>query len=338
MKQDFPWEWSRIGIDMGGTNTQLGLVDNWGVIHSRASLPTAGTLEEYVVAVARAVKQLCEDSRAEGIDVTGIGIGAPAANSRTGCIEGATDIPWRGNIPLKELLEKATGLPVDVANDANCAAAGEHAYGTARHSNNFICITLGTGVGAGIFCDGHLLMGRNGFAGELGHVIIDPRGEMCGCGRRGCLQTFASSKGVANIARRLLVDTSQYSLLRKKDPAEIDAKAVFGCAEMRDAIAVETYRRMGEALGKACAMFAAVTDPDMIVFFGGVTRASRHFLPYVKEAFRQNALFLNRDRVEFRLSGLPDSDAAILGASAVALGNTAAEMAEENKAEENKKD
>lgn len=303
-----------VGVDVGGTNTHVALVDPQGRISQRSRFDSHMPLDALVGAIAEAVATM----QNSGNMIGGIGIGVPCANTRTGCVEGATELPWPNPTPLAKMISDATGLPCRIANDANAAAAGEHAYGAARGLDNFILLTLGTGVGAGVYCDGHLLNGRNGFAAELGHVIVDPEGPACGCGRHGCLQMYTSAQGVKLIARQLLSESDAESSLRHLSEDELTPLAIAQAANAGDALALETYGRVGEKLGEACANFAAFSDPEAFVFFGGVAKAFPLFKEAMLSAYRRNALFLYRDNVSFLPSSLPDADAALLGAAALA--------------------
>lgn len=303
-----------VGVDVGGTNTHVALVDPQGRISQRSRFDSHMPLDQLVASIAEAVAKMQSD----GNEIGGIGVGVPCANTRTGCVEGATELPWPNPTPLAKMISDATGLPCRIANDANAAAAGEHAYGAARGLDNFILLTLGTGVGAGVYCDGHLLNGRNGFAAELGHVVVDPEGPQCGCGRRGCLQMYCSAQGVKLIASQLLAKSNAESSLRQLPLDQLTPLAIAQAAAKGDALAIETYRRVGERLGSACANFAAFTDPEAFVFFGGVAKAFPLFKETMLAAYRRDALFLYRDNVSFLPSSLPDADPALLGAAAIA--------------------
>lgn len=313
-----------IGVDVGGTNTQLALVDIAGRIVARDYLPTTGhsDVECYVRKLGSKIIALVDDNNARG-HVKGIGIGAPCANAASGVIEGATNLPWPSPIPLVDLVEKATGIPTVISNDANAAAVGEMTYGSARGCRDFIMLTLGTGVGAGVICDGHLLSGTRGFAGELGHIFFHFAADRpCECGRNGCLQTVASAGGVVATARRLLADGSRPSTLRDLPDRELSAQAIGLAADAGDSLALEVFDYTGRCLGEACSTFAAFTDPDAIILFGGVARAARHMLPSMREALEKHALHIYRNRIKVSVSSLPDSDAAILGAASLPFINT----------------
>lgn len=302
---------------MGGTRTHIAAVGSEGEIAGRVQFGTceAADASAFVAMIANAVAEL--DASTPAI---GIGIGAPCANASTGCIEAATDLPWPSPIPLASMVREATGLPTWVTNDANAAAIGEMMYGTARGLENFIMLTLGTGVGAGVVVDGHLLSGSRGFAGELGHVRFPfAANRECGCGRKGCLQTVASAGGVVRTALGMLADDCRDSSLREMDASTLTAKDVYDHAERGDALAREVFEFTGDCLGSACAEFAALADPDAIVLFGGVARALRFMERTMRRAFERDSLHLYRGRVKILESSLPDADAAILGAAALPL-------------------
>lgn len=309
-----------LAIDLGGTNTPFGIVNESGEIVARGSIPTTGhaSVEAWADELHRAVT---ETTLAAHLThrLCAIGVGAPCANCNTGCIEAATDLPWSSPIPLEALLKERFDLPVAITNDANAAAAGEMIYGAARGIRNFIMLTLGTGVGGGVVCDGHLLSGSRGFAGELGHIVVRPHSDRrCGCGRTGCLQTFCSAKGVVTTALDMLDSDPRDSELRRVPRQEITARLVSEAAQREDALARDVYRFTGEILGEACAGFAAFTDPEAIVLFGGVARAGSLITTPMRAAFEKHALHLYRDRVGILTSQLDGADTAILGASAIA--------------------
>lgn len=310
-----------IGIDIGGTNTAIGIAAENGEIMVRTCIPTTGerTAREYVDRLAGIVAEL-SDRHGLKDKISGIGIGAPAANGESGMIEGATNLPWPSPIPLRALMEEKTGLPVFLTNDANAAALGEMTYGCARKMHDFIFITLGTGVGAGIVCDGRLLSGVRGLAGELGHIIIDPHSSrQCACGRKGCLQTYCSASGIVRTALNILESDARESSLREIRADRLTSRNIGDAAVAGDDIARRALGETGRTLGFACAQFAAFTSPEAIILFGGPMQAGDLIMSPLKESFRENTLFLHKDTVKILRSSLPEADAAILGAAALPL-------------------
>lgn len=304
------------GIDIGGTNTVIGLVDRSGRILWRDVVRTAGY--DDAGGLVLDVSRRLEDAAARcGVRIAGIGIGAPCADGRSGEIEAATDLPWPSPIPLARMMEAASGLPVKIANDANAATAGDMRYGVSRGLRDIIFLTLGTGVGSGIVCDGKLVEGQRGFAGELGHVKAwRSEGRRCACGREDCLQTYCSAKGVVATALRFL-ESGRESSLRGVPAGSLTSRDVAEAAHGGDMVAREVLRFTGEVLGEACAQFAAFTDPEAIVLFGGVARAGSFLTDAVKEAFERNVLSLYKGRVRFLVSDLGEADVALLGAAAL---------------------
>lgn len=310
-----------IGVDLGGTNTVYALVDTNGNILKCDSFPTATpSVEEWADKLAAGILHMIGNIKKE--DLSGIGIGAPCANAVTGCIEAATDLPWPSPIPLAVMIESRTSMKTVISNDANAAAIGEMTYGAAKGMTNFIVLTLGTGVGAGVVVDGHLLTGRSGFAGELGHVTFPfATDRECGCGRKGCLQTVASAKGVVKTARQLLEKSDKESALRELSEGQLTAKAVSEAANQGDELAKQVFDFTGKCLGAAAAEFAAFSDPEAVILFGGVSKAGNLLLIPMKEEFDNRALHLYSGKVKFMCSTLKDADAAILGAASLPMMN-----------------
>ena len=308
-----------IGIDMGGTNTAFGIVDARGNVIASDSIKTGkhSVFADYVDELHEAVTRLIENNDAEG-KINGIGIGAPNGNYYTGMIEGAPNLPWPSPIPLAEMITEKFGIPCLVTNDANAAGVGEMTYGAARGMKDFIMITLGTGVGSGIVVNGQMVYGHDGFAGELGHVIMRRNnGRMCGCGRTGCLEAYCSATGVARTAREILAKSDEPSLLREKNPEEIESLDVAIAAGKGDKIANEIFEFTGEILGKAMADFTKFSSPEAYIFFGGLTKAGDLIMNPIKKAYDENCLPIFRGKAKVLVSELPDSDAAVLGASAL---------------------
>jgi glucokinase len=309
-----------IGLDMGGTNSVFGIVDARGIIKAQTVIKTRGykNVEEYVKTAVEALQPAID--LVGGIEmIKGMGIGAPNANYYTGTIDNAANLEWKGIVPIAKLFSDALGVPVRVTNDANAAAMGEMTYGAARGMKNFIMITLGTGVGSGIVCDGRVIYGSDGFAGELGHVIVDrsENARPCGCGRKGCLETYCSATGVARTARYLLETSPEQSLLRKLNVDEITSFDVYQAAEAGDKLALEIFEETGKRLGAACADFAAFSSPEAFIFFGGLTKAGDYIMDPIKRAYDENVLFVYKDKAKLLVSTLNGSEAAVLGASAL---------------------
>ena len=310
-----------IGLDLGGTNSVFGIVDSRGDIKATTAIKTQGygdNVEAYVDASIEALKIIID--QVGGIDkIKAMGIGAPNGNYYNGTIEFAPNLEWgrNGVVPLAKLFSDKLGIPVALTNDANAAAIGEMTYGVARGMKNFIVITLGTGVGSGIVVNGQLVYGCDGFAGELGHVIVKENGRQCGCGRKGCLETYCSATGVARSAREFLANSDEPSLLRELDPEKITSYDVAVAAGKGDKIANEIFEFTGKILGEACADFAAFSSPEAFVFFGGLTKAGDLIMNPIKKAYDETVLNIFKGKAKFLVSGLEGSSAAVLGASAV---------------------
>lgn len=310
-----------IGLDLGGTNSVFGIVDSRGDIKATTAIKTQGyeTVDEYVEASVEALQIIID--QVGGIEkIKAMGIGAPNGNYYTGTIEFAPNLSWghNGIVPLAKMFSDKLGIPVALTNDANAAAIGEMTYGVARGMKNFIVITLGTGVGSGIVINGQLVYGSDGFAGELGHVIMNRvNGRPCGCGRKGCLEAYCSATGVARTARELIETTDEPSLLRDMPAADITSLDVSIAASKGDALAKRIYEFTGNMLGEACADFAAFSSPEAFIFFGGLTKAGALLMDPIKKAYEENVLNIFKGKAKFLVSGLEGSSAAVLGASAV---------------------
>ena len=309
-----------IGLDMGGTNSVFGIVDQRGNIKSQTVISTKAypDFKDYVKAAYEALQPALD--QVGGIqNIRAMGIGAPDANYYTGNIENAANLAWKGIVPCAQLFEEVFGIPVRVTNDANAAAMGEMTYGVARGMKNFIMITLGTGVGSGIVVDGRVVYGSDGFAGELGHFVIDhsDNARSCGCGRKGCLEAYTSATGVARTAREFLEHSSEASLLRDLVADEITSYDVFKAAEKGDRLALDIFNYTGRILGTACADFATFCSPEAFVFFGGLTKAGEYLMQPLRKAYEENILFLYKNEAKLLISALNGSEAAVLGASAL---------------------
>ena len=308
-----------VGIDIGGTNTVFGIVDARGTIIASGSIKTNkfNEVEDYVNELHTELFRLLEQNNATD-KIMGIGVGAPNGNYFNGTIEFAPNLPWKGVIPLAQMLTDRFGIPVSLTNDANAAAIGEMTYGAARGLKDFIMITLGTGVGSGIVVNGQLVYGHDGFAGELGHVIVRPNnGRLCGCGRTGCLEAYTSATGVARTAREFLEVRNDPSSLRQIPIQDITSKDVYDAAITGDKLALEIFDYTGKILGEAFANFIAFSSPKAIILFGGLAKAGDLILKPIKEAMDRNTLNIYKGKVKIMFSELKESDAAVLGASAL---------------------
>lgn len=310
-----------IGLDLGGTNSVFGIVDNEGNIIETASMKTGGYTEakDYFNAAFDTLMPIIE--KVGGLDkIERMGIGAPNGNYLNGCIEMAPNLPWahETSVPLAKMFsERLGGMSVHITNDANAAALGEMTYGVARGMKNFIVLTLGTGVGSGIVINGQMVYGCDGMAGELGHVIMRRDGRQCGCGRRGCLEAYCSATGVARTAREWLTATDRPSLLREIPMDKITSLDVCIAAGKGDAMANEIFQFTGEMLGEACANFAAFSSPEAFIFFGGMTKAGDLIMKPIEETYRAKVMPVFRDKPQFLVSSLDGAGAAVLGAAAI---------------------
>lgn len=297
----------------------FGIVDARGEIKATTAIKTGGytSAEAYVDASVEALQVIIE--QVGGLEkIKAMGIGAPNGNYYTGMIEGAPNLPWPSPIPLAEKISTKFGIPCVVTNDANAAAIGEMTYGAARGMKDFIMITLGTGVGSGIVVNGQMVYGHDGFAGELGHVIMKRNnGRMCGCGRTGCLEAYCSATGVARTAREFLEIRSDESKLRDLNAEDITSKDVFDAAMAGDKLAKEIFDYTGKILGEALADFTAFSAPEAFVIFGGLAKSGDLIMNPIKDAFEKNVLPLWRGKVKILFSEMKEADAAILGASAL---------------------
>lgn len=311
-----------VGLDLGGTNSVFGIVDSRGDIRATTTIRTQGyaTADEYVDAACDALRMITDQMGGMEL-IKAMGIGAPNANYYKGTLEMTPNISWAHDdvVPLADMFAARTGLQVAMTNDANAAAIGEMTYGVARGMKNFVMLTLGTGVGSGIVVNGQLVYGSDGFAGELGHMIIRrDNGRTCGCGRKGCLETYCSATGVARTAREFLAASDENSLLRDMDADSITSLDVSLAAAKGDALALRVYEFTGELLGEACADISVFSSPEAFVFFGGLTKAGDLLMEPIKRSYDKNVMpFFKKNTTQFLLSSLGGSSAAVLGASAI---------------------
>ena len=311
-----------VGIDVGGQTSKIGVVDARGEVLKQVVIRSdvfGDNADAFIDALGEAVKGCVKEAGKEG-EIRGIGVGAPNGNYYTGEVAFAPNLAWAAKQSVKfaeKLSKKMDGIPVTLTNDANAAAMGEMAYGAARGMKNFIMITLGTGVGSGIVIDGKMVYGHDGFAGELGHVnVVRHNGRTCGCGRQGCLEAYCSAIGVARTAREWLESSDEPSLLREVD--NITSKDVYEAAKEGDALALRIFDYTATLLGRTFADFVAFSAPEAIVLFGGLARAKEFLYEPMMKAMNDNMLKIWKNKVKIVFSQLKESDAAILGASALA--------------------
>ncbi len=308
-----------MGIDIGGTNTVFGIVDTRGMVIASGSIKTAkhNNVEDYINELYTEASRLIEANDAIG-KIHGIGIGAPNANYFTGIIEDGVNLPWPTPLPLARLVEEKFGIPVAITNDANAAAIGEMTYGAARGIKDFIMITLGTGVGSGIVINGQVVYGHDGFAGELGHMIVKRNnGRLCGCGRTGCLEAYCSATGVARTAREFLEIRTEPSLLRNLDIDQITSKDVYDAAVNGDKLAKDIFDYTGTILGEAFCDMMVFSSPAAFILFGGLAKSGDLLLKPLRAAMERNMMTCFKGKAKVLLSELKEADAAVLGASAL---------------------
>ena len=309
-----------IGLDLGGTNSVFGIIDREGKVLTTTSIKTQGfpNVETYVEDSVKAVMQIVE--QVGGIEkIHAMGIGAPGGNYYNGTIEQAANLEWaKGIVPLADMFARRLNIPVAITNDANAAAMGEMIYGEAVGMKNFVELTLGTGVGSGIVANGQLIYGCDGFAGELGHMIVEPEGRPCGCGRKGCLETYCSATGVVRTTVAMLEESTDATSLRDIPREELTSYDVYKAAMTGDAMAQEVFRQTGRRIGVACANIATFLSPEAFIFFGGLAQAGDLLFRPMEEAYNENVLSLYKGKAKFLKSGLDGAKAAVLGASAIA--------------------
>lgn len=306
-----------LGIDIGGTTTEFGLVNKDGDVLYEKDFSTKDFLEPQLL-----IDAIYADIEKAGyLDlILGIGIGAPNGNYFTGNIEYAPNLCWKGIIPLSQLFEDKFHKPTLLTNDANAAAMGEMIFGNARDLKDFVTITLGTGVGSGVIVNGDLVYGHDGFAGEYGHIRVIPDGRLCGCTRKGCLETYCSSTGVVRSIKELDSENKQFSILQTIE--EPSAKDVFELADKGDLFAQEIVAYTAQILGSALADYACFSSPKAYVLFGGIAQHKGDFAHKVKLALEENILIIYKDKIDIRISSLHHKNAAVLGTAAHLFWNT----------------
>jgi len=307
-----------VGVDIGGTNSVFGIVDETGVILGRKSIKTSSyeSFSEFVEAASTVVESFKSDF--PGTKIVSVGIGAPDVNYYTGTIEHAANLKWSGILPLRKAFEKRLSLPIITANDANAAALGEKLFGGAKETDHFVVITLGTGLGSGFIIDGKVLYGKNSCAGEVGHIVLIPEGRVCGCGRRGCAETYVSATGLVRTTIELMSELMIDSSLKSLPINQITSKKVYLAATEGDTLAIEAFNRTAEYLGQVLADTVLFSNPDTIFLFGGLANAGELLTKPLKKAFDERLLKMLRGTAVIRVSQLPEADAALLGSAALA--------------------
>ncbi len=302
-----------LGIDIGGTNTDFGLVSEQGRVIWQDRLPTRRypDVDVLLQAIDAAVKKVIKNET-----LIGVGIGAPNANHFTGCIEDAPNLLWKGKVPIKEMAEAQFGAPAVLHNDANASALGELYFGSGKGKRDFVVITLGTGIGSGFIVNGQLLIGHDGMAGEIGHTLSVPEGRLCNCGRKGCFERYASATGLKETIYEMLAVPGTTSVLQHIDHETLTSRQVFDAAEAGDAIALKAFDYTAKIIGAKMAEVAAYFSPEVVYFLGGLANAGDLLLKPAKQYMEEQVLFTYRNKIPLTLSGLPDNQASILGAAA----------------------
>lgn len=306
-----------VGIDIGGTNTVFGFVDKSGNCIYESSIPTNAkqSATDLFSRLIPEIKNKFEDFKKD-YSLLGIGIGAPNANYYKGTVENPPNLNW-GVINVVELFNKDFDLPVAITNDANASAIGEMLFGAAKGMKDFIVITLGTGLGSGVVVDGKLVYGSDGFAGEIGHTVYDPNGRQCGCGRKGCLETYASATGIKRTVMELLANSNEDSALRNISYNDLESKMIYTSALAGDKLAKEAFEFTGKVLGLKLADAVAVTSPEAIILFGGLALAGDMIITPTKKSMEENLFHVFQNKVKIISSGLPEGNSAVLGAGAL---------------------
>jgi glucokinase len=307
-----------LGIDIGATNTKVGIVDRPGECLANSVLPTKADepIENFLPRLFSTIDALMADF-ADSVELLGIGIGAPNANYYTGLIEQPANLSWADKTPLAQLVTNNYQVPVKLTNDANAAAIGEMKFGVAKGMKNFVVLTLGTGLGSGIVVNGEVLYGADGFAGEFGHIIVNTQGRMCGANRRGCLEAYVSATGICRTVYKLLADYPWKSELRSISFNNLTAEMITEAALNGDKIAIEAFEYTGRIFGMKLADLVAILSPEAIILFGGLTRAKQHLFEPTKRYMEQYMFPIFKNKVKLLASGLEGANTAVLGASAL---------------------
>lgn len=307
-----------IGIDIGGTSTKFGLVNESGDVIFQDRIPTQKftNFDTYLQTLKESLDKAVIDL-GYPVDIAGVGVGAPNANTTTGTIDYPVNLPWKGSNLFVQKFSDLMGVPVVITNDANAAAVGEMVYGNAKGMKDFVVVTLGTGLGSGFICNGQLVNGKHGIAGELGHVTVNPNGRQCSCGKKGCLETYVSATGIRRTVYKLLADRLDSSELRGVSFNELSTKMITEAAHRRDIIALEAFEYTAKILGTKLADTVIQFDPEAIFIFGGLSLAGDLIFAPTKKYMEENLMPIFRDKVQIHPSGLQNESAPILGASSL---------------------
>ncbi len=307
-----------LGIDIGGTSSKLGLVQADGAIIAKRSVDTRRCRDEeaFFACLFEEIELFLEQHQ-RNYHCAGIGIGAPSCDEQAGILEKAANFPFTEDVPILQIFQKHFGLPVYLTKDGNAATLGEARYGAGRYIENFVLLTLGTGIGGGLFLNGQLVKGNSGWAGEFGHIVVEPGGRSCGCGRQGCLETYASATGLRRTVLQRLTQGDERSILRRLGASELEAKDVYLAAKMGDALSLEVFDDVGRRLGLALANLAAIFDPEVFFLAGGLAAAEDILLSPVRKYFEAFVLPQLRGRISIETSALRLNEAAIAGAASL---------------------
>jgi len=307
-----------LGIDIGGTYTKLGLVNRNGTILLEDEVRSTEheSIESFIEHLHSHVEQRIRELDKK-VELCGIGVGAPNGNYYSGTIEHAPNLSWKGIIPFVELMEKQFGLPTVVTNDANAAALGEMLFGDAKGLKNFVMITLGTGLGSGLVVNGGLVYGEDGFAGELGHVRVKDNGRQCGCGKRGCLETYVSASGIKRTVFKMIAEENYESAFRKIPFSKLKPKLITSLAEEGDPIAIKAFEKTGFYLGRALADTVAHISPAKIFLFGGLAKAGKWIIDPTVKSMEDHLLPIYKNKIQILPSALLHKNIAVLGAAAL---------------------
>lgn len=306
-----------VGVDISNERTTYAIVDIRGNIIAEESFDTAlyRDVNSFVTVLSEKIVTLVEANGGYET-IRSIGVSAPSASSISGYIENATNLPWKGSVPLAVMLRERIGLAVGMANDAHVSALGEYAFGSAHGMTNFIVISLGVGIGSCFFSRGSEHVGHRGFSGEFGHTCVEDHGRLCGCGHRGCLETYVGAKGIVKTAVEVMTSSDQASLMRNLE--KLSPRTIAECCDKGDELAIEVYRQTGYKLGIGMANYASIVDPEAIILTGGISHAGKWLVDPTRESFEEHVFGNMRGKVKILTSKLDDRERDVLGASALA--------------------